>query len=88
MGDGSASPPITLLSSVKEAAMLLNGSGEVLISARVPVLATCVPAPACRPAAPAMIADLRPEAAGRAVGQQRAGRHAHEGCSMSLMLST
>ena len=59
--------------------MLLNGSGEVLISARVPVLATCVPAASVPPSRPAIDRDLGAEAAGRAVGQQGAGRHAHEG---------
>ena len=36
----STSPPITTPSTASDAAMLLNGSGEVLMSAREPVLAT------------------------------------------------
>ena len=59
--------------------MLLNGSGEVLISARVPVLAMWLPAASVPPSSAGDGRHFRPELVGRAERQQRARRDAHEG---------
>ena len=59
--------------------MLLNGSGEVLISAREPVLAMWLPAARVPPSSPAMTATSGLSWSAAPIGQQGAGRHAHEG---------
>src|SRR3970282_2777968 len=58
---GSHKPNGTIASSAREAVQLVNGSGEVLIAARVPALARCAPAANVPPRIAAASATAVPE---------------------------